>query len=103
MFIPNRDAAIRAAQSLPELVENLRAVDPALAQQITGKTLIASKSPWGTFAVAAVAYLSSKYGLGWSEGVDELVAGGGILLGAYLMRLVTSAPIAGIFRRPPSA
>jgi hypothetical protein len=99
------DGAIAAARNLPELTKNLRAVDPALAQQFAGKTLIASKTPWGTIAITAVAYLSTKYGLGWDQitvlgmPLDQLVAGAGIIVGAYVMRLITNSPIAGIFRR----
>lgn len=92
------DRAVAAAQSVPDLVNKLQAADPALAQQLEGKALLASKTPWGTLACAGVAYAAAKWGLHWDETTVDLVAGGGLVVGAYLMRAVTASPIAGFIR-----
>lgn len=91
-----RDDAIAAAQNLPTLVAGLKAADPALAQSLEGKALLASKSPWGTLAGGIVAWLAAHYGLGWDQATCDLVAGAGVLVAAYLMRKITAAPISGI-------
>ena len=92
------DQAIASARDLPDLISKASQFDPALAAKFTGKALLASKSPWGSLAVPVVAYLASRYGLGWSEDVCNLVAGVGVLVGAYAMRLLTELPITGLFR-----
>ncbi len=92
------DRAVALAQSVPDLVNRLQTADPALAQQLEGKALLASKTPWGTLACAGVAYVATKYGFHWDETTVDLVSGAGLLVGAYLMRLVTTSPIAGFIR-----
>jgi len=90
--------AVAAAKDVPDLVTKLRVADPALAAQIEGKALVASKTPWGTLAVSAAAYLSTRYGLGWDSATDALVAGGALVLSSYAMRYITSVPISGWFK-----
>ena len=97
------DEAVAAAKDVPDLVGKLRLADPTLAAQIEGKALLASKTPWGTLACAVVAYVSTRWGFGWSAGTDALVAGGALVLGSYAMRYVTAAPISGMFRHTPVA
>ncbi len=96
---PAVDKAIAAANDMPSLVQGLQQVDPALAQQLTGKALIASKSIWGTFAVPAVAYLAGRYGLNWDHDFCTLVAGGLVLICAAAFRAVTAAPITSWVRK----
>ena len=96
---PAVNAAIKDAQSLPALVATLQTVDPAMAQQIEGKALLASKTPWGTLLTAAVAYVAARYGLGFDQTTDALIAGVGVLVGSYAMRAVTSSPISGWFTK----
>lgn len=96
---PMVNAAVSTAKDLPDLVDKLNRIDPAMAQQITGKALIASKTPWGVVAAGAVAYISSRYGLGWSENVTDLVAGGFVLVASYGMRYLSSHPITSLFKR----
>lgn len=92
--------AIQAAQSVPDLITHLKAVDPALAEQISGKALFASKSPWGTLLGAALAWASARWGFGWDDTTSNLVAGAGLLVGAYVMRLFTTAPVSGVVSVP---
>lgn len=96
---PVVDKAIAAANDLPSLVQGLQQVDPALAQQLTGKALIASKSMWGTFAVPAVVYVAGRYGLNWDHDLCTLVAGGLVLICAAAFRKVTSSPITSWVRK----
>lgn len=95
--------AIAAAQDVPTLIKGLQAANPALAEQLTGKPLLASRTPWGTLAVAGVSWLASRYGLGWDDTTCAVVAGAGVLAGAYAMRAITTSPIAGWFAAKPAA
>ena len=91
-----RDRAIADAKDLPSLINNVSAVDPALAASLTGKALLASKSPWGSLAGGIVGWLVSHYGLGWDQATCDLVAGACVLAASYVMRYITAAPITGV-------
>ncbi|HXT81395.1 MAG TPA: hypothetical protein VN702_17655 [Acetobacteraceae bacterium] len=93
------NAAITAARDMPSLIANLKTVDPALAAPLEGKALLASKTPWGTLAVAVVSWAASRYGFGWDDQTCALIAGLGIVGGSYLMRALTSSPITGWFKK----
>ena len=88
-----KDQAIADASSVPEAIQNLKAIDPSFAQQLEGKSALASKTLWFIPIVYGTAFLATKYGLNWDSATVNLVAG---LLSAgvgWLMRLITSAPI----------
>jgi len=107
---PAATAAIAVAQDAQSLITGLKAVDPALAEQLIGKPLAYSKTPWGTALAGLIGLLATKYGLACSVTVVaancltpdtiNLVAGIAGLVGAwagsYVMRYVTKAPIASI-------
>ena len=92
--------AIAAAKSLPNLVANLYALDPALATQLESKPLLASKTPWGTLAAGVIAWISSRYGFGFDETTCGLLSGVAVLIGSYVMRALTKQPIAGVLTTP---
>ena len=92
--------AVAAAKSLPNLIANLYALDPALAAQLESKPLRASKTPWGTLGAGVVAWLSSRYGFGFDETTCGLLSGLAVLLGSYVMRAITKQPIAGLLASP---
>ena len=94
--------AIATAKSLPNLIANLYALDPALATQLETKPLLASRTPWGTLAAGMVGWISSRYGFGFDETTCSLIAGLAVLLGSYAMRSVTKQPVAGILATPTS-
>ena len=94
-----RDRVVADARSLPDLIEKAKTADPALAEQLTAKPLLASKSPVGTLIAGVVAWAAGRYGLGWDQTTCDLVAGCAVLLGGYGMRYVTTGPIAGIFSK----
>ncbi len=98
-----RDFAISQAKNLPQLIAFLSAADPKLADAIKGKSLIASKSPWGTLAVTVVSWAAAHWGLGWSDDTCNLVAGAGVVLGSYAMRYITRAQITGFVKPTPPA
>jgi CHASE2 domain-containing sensor protein len=100
---PTNYTAASAIRNVPTLIAAAKNVDPALAAAIEGKALIQAKSPWGTVAVALVSWLAAKYGFGWGEDTNVLVAGLGVLVGSYVMRYVTVAQITGLFTRTPPA
>jgi hypothetical protein len=97
---PIVNAAVAEAKNLPDLVNKLNAADPALAQQLTGKSLLASKTPYGVMVSGLVAYLVGRWALGWDQQMDELVSGiivlAGSAVGSIIMRLVTKAPITSL-------
>lgn len=90
--------AVASAKSLPDLAAKVAAIDPSLAAGLQSKALIASKTPWGTLLATGAAYVSAKYGLGWSEGFCELVALGGLVAGSYAMRAISPGRISGLFK-----
>ena len=93
-----RDKLVADARSLPDLIAKAQMVDPALAEQLTNKSLLASKSPPGTLIAGVVAWLAAKYGLGWDQATCDLIAGVAVLLGGYAMRYITKSPIGGIIK-----
>lgn len=95
------NTAIADAKDLPALVTKLNEIDPAYGQQLTGKALLASKTPWGTLAVGAAAWLSTHYGLGWDEATASLVGGAAVLVGSYAMRALTHTPITSVVTPTP--
>lgn len=94
---PMVNAAIARARSLPELIASL---PPSMAVQLETKPLLLSRSPPAVLLATGIAWVSTKYGLGWDDTLDSLIAGGVLLLVGYLMRMVTRQPTAGIVRTP---
>lgn len=90
------DIAVSDARSLTDLIEKFKAIDPDLATQLTGKALIASKTPWGVLGAAVLGWLVSRYGLGWSEATTSLIDGLIVLGASYGMRYITTAPITSL-------
>lgn len=93
-------AAIAQARNLPADLARLERINPALAEQLESKPLLASRTPWGTLAAAAVGWASARFGLGLDAHATDLVAGAALVGGSYAMRAITSRPIAGILRGP---
>ena len=98
-----RDAIIADAKSLPDLIATAQTLDPALAQALTGKAIVASKSTYGPTATLAVSWLVTHYALGWSPDQCALVSGGLILIVSAGLRAVTSGPITAWFQAPTAA
>lgn len=94
------NVVIAAAQDVPQLVAGLETVDPAMADAIKGKALLASKTPWGVLLAGVASWAVSHYGLGWNATTTDMMAGAGVLLGSYLMRYISPARITGIFSAP---
>jgi hypothetical protein len=91
-----RDNAIADAKDLPSLVDGLRTADPNLAAAITGKSLVASRTPGAILLTSGVTYLAGRYGLGWDADFCALVASGVLLAASYVMRAISSARITSI-------
>lgn len=92
-----RNAIIAQARDLPELIEKAKAVDPKLAESLTSKGLLASKSTWGPVASLAVSWVVTKYALGWDSNTCELVSGAIVLAVSAVLRALTRSPIGGLF------
>lgn len=94
--------AVKAAQDLPDLVAKLKAIDPSLAAQLTGKALAASRSPWGVFLALLISWIGAKYGFHLEKvmistdpdvSLAQIIDAGCVILGSYVMRYVTTSPI----------
>ena len=92
-------SSVTAAKDLPDLVNKLQVADPGLAQQLEGKSLASSKTPIGTFLIPAVVWIAARYGLNWDAQTCSEVAGALVLIGTYVMRYITTSPIAGLFSK----
>jgi hypothetical protein len=89
------------ARSMPDLIAAAKAADPALAEQLTGKALLYSRTVWGTPIVMLITWGASRYGLGWDVETCSAVAGAITWCAVVALRYVTRAPIAGIVTVPP--
>lgn len=100
---PMVNAIVATAKDLPDLVNKLAAADPKMAQQITGQSLIASKSPPVVALAAVVTWASAKFGLGWDSDFCTFVAFGVVFVASYVMRYFSRNPISGLFTRTKTA
>lgn len=96
------DNAVASARSLPDLVNKVAIIDPSLADALSSKALIASKTPWGTLAGGAITWAAARYGLNWDPGFCALVGGAGVLVASYAMRTISSSRIGGVFSARPA-
>lgn len=102
MPVTTRDTIIGEAKNLPDLIAKAETADPALARQLTGKSLFAAKSPPFIVIASVLAWASSKWGLGWDESVVDTITLCVGVIAAYVMRYVTDTPITSILKAPPS-
>ena len=99
--------AIASAKDAPTLVANLNAINSPLATQLEGSALLAAKTPLGAIAGYGVAWLVTKYGLGWDPATTQLASGllalAGLTIGAYVTRYFAkpTGPITGIVKAAP--
>lgn len=94
---PNlRSKLVAAANSLPDLISKAETFDPDLAEQLRGKALIASKTPWGTVLGGIIAWVVAHYGLNVDPGTQTVIAGLGVLAASYIMRYITKGPVTGV-------
>jgi hypothetical protein len=77
-----RNQVIADAKSLPGLLTTAKTVDPALFTALTGSN---DKAVWLAPATSAVAWVASRYALGWDQDACSLVAlvGGSIVLAIW--------------------
>lgn len=91
-----RNALISTANNLPDLIAMAQKSDPQLAESLTAKSLLGSKSVWAPPAAWLVAQGVGYLGLGWdastSAMVSTLLAWGVVIV----VRYFTRAPIGGI-------
>ena len=94
---PMVNAAIARARTLPELIASL---PPSLAAQLETKPLLLSKSPPGVLIASVIAWVSTRYGIGWDDTTCSLITGVVLLLAGYALRAITRQPVAGIVSTP---
>lgn len=95
-----RDRIIADAKDLPSLIAAAQQSDPALAQALTGKALVASKTLWGNIVGLLVSWAVTRYGLGWSPDTSALVTGLIVIATTAALRAISSGPITGLFKIP---
>ena len=79
------DAAIKMAQNAPDLLAKVEVVSPTFAAKLMATETNIHAAPWGGAVIAAVAWASSYFGLGWSPDFDAAVVAAGFMFGAYLV------------------
>lgn len=95
-----RNQLVSDAKSVPDLIAKAKQVDPSFAEQLAGKSLLSSKSPPAIALAAVLAWVSTKYGLGWDQStVDVLTLIIGVVA-AYGMRAITRGPITTLVAKP---
>lgn len=93
---PTRDQIIADAKSAADLLAGAQAFDPQLAQQLTAKPLLASKSVWGVALTALLTPLLASYGFGLDQTAVELISGVAVTAVGAGLRAITSGPISGV-------
>lgn len=95
---PNADKVVAAAKDVPDLIMKASAADPELAQQWTGKALLASRTFYGSIGVIIVSALVKRYSLGWDPNTVDTVVGLLDIAAIALLRNMTKYPITGFFK-----
>ena len=111
---PAANAAVKAAQDVPQLIAGLNQINPGWVQQLLGKSLISTTSTPVTVVAAIIGWAVPHYGLAcgavatagcWSaDTVNTVSTLGGLLVGAiasYVMRYRAKAPVSGILTPAP--
>jgi hypothetical protein len=97
---PTRDQIIAGANSAASLLSAAQNFDPQLAQQLTSKPLLASKSVWGVALTALLTPLIANYGLGLDQTTVEILSGLAVTAVGAGLRAITSGPISGVVSTP---
>lgn len=95
-----RDAIVKNAQNLPDLIERAKVLDPPLAASLEEKSLIGSKAVWFPPIAAALVIAVGYYGL--KIDMDTVMGTAGILSYgvSVVVRYFTRSPIGSIL--PPT-
>jgi len=75
---------------------------PPQLEELRGKALIASRSPWGTLAGGVIGWIVARYGLDLDTDTSSMIAGLAVLAAAYAMRYITNQPITGVLDEKPT-
>ena len=94
-----RDQLIANAKDVPSLIAAAQTADPALADALTPKALIASKTVWGSAVGLVVGWVVTKYALGWDPNTCAVVTGLLTLGLTAAGRALASSPISGFFKK----
>jgi hypothetical protein len=93
---PKENAAVAAAGSVNALQANLAAVGSPLAESLTPKPLVQSRTLWATLATLALSYACAKYGLALDADQQAGLITVAVMAETTIMRALTRAPIAGV-------
>jgi hypothetical protein len=103
--MPNEstDRIIAGAKSLPDLIQQAEVYDPNLAESLTEKSLIGSKTAWAPLLTWSVTATASHYGIGWDAATSTMIASllsYGVLL---VVRYFTRSPIGSVLPKALTA
>ena len=93
-----RDQVIAEARSLPDLIAKAKNFDPVLADQLTTKAAIGSKSLWGGLVTFGVTWAVAKWGLGLDANTCALVSGLISYGIGFIVRRFTDPRTTGFFK-----
>ena len=94
-----QDRIVESSRSLPELIEKARALDPPMAEALTGKALAQSRTVWGVLAALALAETVRRLDLGWGPDLIALISGLIVMGATIALRWISAGPITGWFSR----
>lgn len=91
-----KDMLVRDATSVPDLIKSAEKYDPALAESLTEKSLVGSRTVWFPPVAWAVGFAASHYGVQWDDATSASIAS--ILSWAILIvvRYFTRSPIGSL-------
>lgn len=96
-----RNELIAQANSLPHLIDLAEKSDPQLAESLTSKSLIGSKSVWAPAATWLVTQAVGYFGLGWDASTSAMVSSLLAWVAVVITRYFTRAPIGGVLTAEP--
>lgn len=98
-----RSSLIASANGLPDLIAKAEVNDPQLAESLTAKSLIGSKSIWAPAIAWGVTQAVAYFGLGWDTGTSAMVSSLLAWAVVIIVRYFTRAPIGGVLTAAPKA
>lgn len=91
-----RDMIIGEARNLPELMALAHVNDPKLAESLTERPLLYSKSVWAPPVVALITVVAARWGLDLDGQTTAILAGALVWAATVAIRVVTRSPIGSI-------
>ena len=101
--IPIRDQIIARATGFNSLVRAAQAYDPALAEKLTTKAAIYSKTNWAVPLSLLIAFAASHYGFALDTDATALIICAVGTITTWVMRRLSTGAVAGVVSVPNPA